>query len=163
MRYLSPHRACWSRTWWTAVALGHEMTVPATPAAALDTPPPPALPVPAARLRQKTVTGLTALIAASKPDQWTLRTPCPDWDVRNLVAHHPRSPVGCAAAHRAHHPPEVGSSLETPLDPGSGRCVDSGAAGRAPCGSRNEHRGDRGACEGRRYPRAGVPTPAHRR
>jgi uncharacterized protein (TIGR03086 family) len=92
-------------------------TPPATDTIPPATPLPPARPIPAVRLHEKAITGLTALIAAIEPDQWTLRTPCPDWDVRDLVAHliaearwAPPLLAGLTIA-------EVGSSLDAPLDP----------------------------------------------
>ncbi len=81
--------------------------------------PPDTLPVPspAVRLHDKAITGLTTLIASIEPDQWTLRTPCPDWEVRALVMHlitearwAPPLLAGLTIA-------EVGSSLDNPLDP----------------------------------------------
>ena len=90
------------------------MTAPTTAAAAPDTLPVPGLVV---RLHDTAITGLTTLIASIEPDQWTLRTPCPEWDVRALVMHlitearwAPTLLAGLTIA-------EVGSSLDTPLDP----------------------------------------------
>jgi len=92
------------------------MTAPATRAAAVDTPP-PATDVPAVRLHENAITGLTTLIAAIEPDQWTLQTPCPDWGVRALVAHLIAEARWAPPLLAALTIAEIGSSLDTPLDP----------------------------------------------
>ncbi|GAA3210208.1 TIGR03086 family metal-binding protein [Actinocorallia longicatena] len=38
-------------------------------------------------LHRRAVAGMTARIAAISPGQWTLATPCSDWDLRGLVNH----------------------------------------------------------------------------
>jgi uncharacterized protein (TIGR03086 family) len=73
-------------------------------------------PAPVVRLHAKAITALTDLISKIQPAQWTLTTPCPDWNVRDLVEHlitearwTPPLLAGLTVA-------EVGSSLDVPLD-----------------------------------------------
>lgn len=114
------------------------MTAPSTAAGAPDTLP---VPGPAVRLHDKAITGLSTLIASIEPDQWTLRTPCPDWDVRALVMHlisearwAPLLLAGLTVA-------EVGSSLDAPLDadPVAAWTTAQQAAMSAASGPRIEH------------------------
>ena len=104
---------------------------------------PDTLPVPgtSVRLHNRAITGLTALIASIEPDQWTLRTPCPDWDVRALVMHLITEARWAPALLAGLTIAEVGSSLDTPLDPIPSP-LDRRPAGRTERGRRTPDRTD---------------------
>lgn len=98
------------------------MNAAATRTAAPDTVPSKASPEPAVRLHDRAITGLTALIAAIEPDQWALRTPCPDWDVRALVEHLVSEARWTQPLLAGLTITAVGTSLDTPLDPDPVAC-----------------------------------------
>ena len=67
-------------------------------------------------LHDKAITDLTALVAAIESDQWALRTPCPEWDVHDLVAHLTTEARWAPPLLAGLTVEEVGSSLDHPLD-----------------------------------------------
>ena len=69
------------------------------------------------RLHASAITNLGPIIASIKSDQWTLTTPCPDWDVRALVEHLVTEARWTAPLLAGLTVGEVGASLDGPLDP----------------------------------------------
>jgi uncharacterized protein (TIGR03086 family) len=64
---------------------------------------------------RRTVEGWAARVAAVRPEQWTLPTPCEDWDVRALVNHVVGEDVWTEPLMRGSTMEEVGDRFEGDL------------------------------------------------